>query len=49
MTRNLILVVEDNEANQLLVAAVLELEGFTAPDSSQSKLVPSASRETTSL
>ena len=28
MTGNLILVVEDNEANQLLVSAVLELEGF---------------------
>ena len=28
MTRELILVVEDNEANQMLARAVLELEGF---------------------
>jgi CheY-like chemotaxis protein len=28
MTRSLILVVEDNEANQMLARAVLELEGF---------------------
>jgi CheY-like chemotaxis protein len=28
MTRNLILLVEDNEANQMLARAVLELEGF---------------------
>jgi CheY-like chemotaxis protein len=28
MTRDLILVVEDNEANQMLARAVLELEGF---------------------
>ncbi len=28
MSRDLVLVVEDNEANQLLVTAVLELDGF---------------------